>query len=93
MFVKLDRNGDGFLSAEEFIEVFKEIASSDKLKIEIEEDHVAQLFKSLDIDNNDMVDYTEFISAFSPLYLYKNESYLIDVFKRLDLVTLSSIAN
>lgn len=87
MFVKLDRNGDGFLSAEEFVEVFLNLNQGSKIKINLEEDYVTQLFKSLDLDNNGMIDYTEFISAFTAQHLYKNESYLTDVFKKLDLVS------
>ena len=54
-FKKLDRNGDGFLSKDEFLQI--EALQQNPL--------VARVLEIFDDDGNDKIDFTEFVSALS----------------------------
>lgn len=82
MFVKLDKNGDGFLSRLEFKDVFEEL--SGKGAINISDEDVEGLYGSLDLNCSGNIDYTEFLAAFTNNEHYKKEKYLKSVFKKID---------
>lgn len=82
MFVKLDKNGDGFLSREEFKDVFQELGS--RGSINVPEEELDGLYSSLDLNGSGRIDYTEFLAAFTNNEHYKKEKYLVSVFKKID---------
>jgi calcium-dependent protein kinase len=89
MFVKLDKNGDGFLSRLEFKDVFDELGN--KGAINISDEDVEGLYSSLDLNGSGNIDYTEFLAAFTNNEHYKKEKYLKSVFKKIDKVSLEQI--
>ena len=90
--MKLDKNGDGFLVLDEFKYVFSEISSHKGSKSSVSEEDIKRLFLSLDINNSGKIDYSgrlrltaEFLAIFVLNGIYQYESYLKDIFKKLDL--------
>ena len=77
-------NGDGCLSYDEFKEVFKML--DDEKQVKVPESELESLMKALDLDNSGMIDYTEFLSAFTVNSVYTQENYLKDIFNKLDKV-------
>lgn len=52
----IDNNGDEKISFQEFKSLF------DNLKLEIEDDHLKQLFHDIDIDSNNYIEYNELMN-------------------------------
>jgi Ca2+-binding EF-hand superfamily protein len=83
VFVKLDKDGNGLLNKKEFEEGFSKIIEripeEERIKI-----NSASLFDSLDFNRSGMIDYSEFIAAFTHHAVFKNEKYLLMAFRRID---------
>eukprot|EP00344_Euplotes_crassus_P003715 CAMPEP_0197005654 /NCGR_PEP_ID=MMETSP1380-20130617/30537_1 /TAXON_ID=5936 /ORGANISM="Euplotes crassus, Strain CT5" /LENGTH=241 /DNA_ID=CAMNT_0042424861 /DNA_START=269 /DNA_END=995 /DNA_ORIENTATION=- len=54
IFLKLDKNRDGYITLKELKEGMKEVENIDE---------IAEILKGVDIDNNGAINYTEFIAA------------------------------
>ena len=67
--------------------MFEEIKDEEE-KLEMTENEIEDLFDSLDLNGSGVIDYTEFIAAFTLNEVYQNETYLLRVFKTLDQVIL-----
>ena len=85
----------------EFEGAFQDFQEKLALKKRFTSDDVAKLFKAIDANNNDVIDYSgkkryskhksyalfvEFIAVFAEHHLFKTEKYLKLVFERFDLV-------
>ena len=64
--------------------MFSQLAN-DK-NIAIGDDDVLSLFSSLDLNGSGLIDYTEFLAAFTQNEIYQSEKYLKEVFNRIDKV-------
>jgi calcium-dependent protein kinase len=76
LFNKLDVNGDGELTKEEFISGLKNCDGNTK--------KLARIFKKIDFDQNGSISYTEFISALISKEIYFKESKLKEAFMLFD---------
>jgi calcium-dependent protein kinase len=86
LFVKMDTNGNGSLSFEEFRESFEEFQKNAvHLKKKLEKESIEKLFKSIDANENGVIDYSEFLAVFAENHLYKTEKYLRMAFEKFDL--------
>jgi len=76
LFVKLDKNKDGYLTLKELREGMKDIENADE---------VAEILQGVDIDNNGAINYTEFIAATLDQKSYFSQTKKMDdVFKVFD---------
>jgi len=76
LFNKLDVNGDGELTKEEFVNGLKNTDGNTK--------KLARIFKKIDFDQNGSISYTEFISALISKEIYFKESKLKEAFMLFD---------
>lgn len=76
LFNKLDVNGDGELTKEEFVSGLKNTDGNTK--------KLARIFKKIDFDQNGSISYTEFISALISKEIYFKESKLKEAFMLFD---------
>ena len=76
LFNKLDVNGDGELTKEEFVNGLKHIGGSKK--------QFNEIFKNMDSDQNGTISYTEFISALISKEVYFKEDKLKQAFQLFD---------
>jgi calcium-dependent protein kinase len=84
LFVKMDRNGNGTLSLEEFQEAFSEVQTKLGINTHMKRDEVEKLFTCIDANSNGVIDYTEFLAVFTEHYLFKTEKYLRMAFEKFD---------
>lgn len=76
LFNKLDVNGDGELTREEFVNGLKNTDGNTK--------KLVRIFKKIDFDQNGSISYTEFISALISKEIYFKESKLKEAFMLFD---------
>ena len=79
LFRALDLNDNGTLSKEELMAGIKKIKEKD-----ISEEVISKIFQKLDTNENDKLDYTEFISSIIGQDIYLNKNRLKEVFEHLD---------
>ena len=76
IFLKLDKNRDGYITLKELKEGMKDLENIDE---------IAEILKGVDIDNNGAINYTEFIAATLDQERFVNEKKKIkDAFKVFD---------
>ena len=80
LFNAIDTNKDGILSLEEVKDCLIKLNPEKKLNNE----EILSLFKGIDTNNSQSIEYTEFISAAIEKNEFLKEEKLIDVFKILD---------
>lgn len=78
-FSKMDTNGDGQLTYDELKTGLKEIP-----EINIEEDDFMNAMAVMDANQNNLIDYTEFIAACLQSYNYLKENHLRSAFTYFD---------
>eukprot|EP01017_Pseudomicrothorax_dubius_P037117 TRINITY_DN539_c0_g1_i11.p1 TRINITY_DN539_c0_g1~~TRINITY_DN539_c0_g1_i11.p1 ORF type:complete len:472 (-),score=153.12 TRINITY_DN539_c0_g1_i11:130-1545(-) len=83
IFTKMDVNGDGSLSEEEFIAGMTNFST--QLGVSVKTEDLKKLFRAIDMDASTSIDYTEFLSCFMENLIYKNEKYLRAMFEKFDL--------
>ena len=79
IFIEIDTNNDGTISLEEMKTAIKKIKSKD-----IKENEVDDIFKGIDTDSNNQIEFTEFISATLEKSQYLKEERLMEIFTALD---------
>jgi len=79
LFSALDLNGDGQLSKEELENGYIKIMGSLKAKEEVE-----RIMKNVDLDNNEFIDYMEFVAATMNKKEFLSNKRLTDAFKMFD---------
>jgi len=84
LFVKIDKNGNGTLSLEEFIAAFGEFQEKIGIKQKLSNEEIQKLFKAIDANNNGVIDYSEFVAIFAEHYIFKTEKYLRMAFEKFD---------
>lgn len=77
LFVQFDKNGDGKISRDELIDVFKEEGHSDK--------EIDRIIKKIDSNNDGVIEYEEFIRAFSNQETLLSEENLRAAFTHFDI--------
>ncbi len=87
-FTSIDPNNDGKISREELIKGFEIIFKTDK---DAHLDKVEEIFKNIDLNKNDNIDYDEFISACVDKNVLLQEKYLKNAFKSLDVKEIGLI--
>lgn len=55
-----------------------------EVNVKLEKNDIAEIFKAMDFDNSEQVDYTEFIASFLDCSIYRNERFLKKEFEKLD---------
>jgi calcium-dependent protein kinase len=80
IFKELDENGDGTLSYEEIKKGFRKYYRDEK----IAEKELDEIMKRIDLDNNECIEYEEFIRSTVSLDLLLTEDNLKLVFKSFD---------
>jgi calcium-dependent protein kinase len=85
LFVKIDKNGNGTLSLEEFTNAFGEFQQKIGIKQKLSNEEIEKLFKAIDANNNGVIDYSEFVAIFAEHYIFKTEKYLRMAFEKFDL--------
>lgn len=78
-FIAMDKNGDGMLSASEFLAGLK--ASG----VKVDSKEVAKLMKDIDLDGSGAVDYSEFVAATMDKAKHLREESCLNAFRRFDL--------
>ena len=79
LFIALDKDDNGTLSKEEFLEGIKKFGDN-KLSEEVKN----KIFNKVDTNENKKIDYTEFISSLIGKDIYLNKDKLKEVFDVLD---------
>lgn len=77
IFNKLDANGDGEISIDEFKKGVSKLSAKDA-------EEVGKLFMDLDADKNGSINYTEFIAATMSQNMYLKEEKICQAFKMFD---------
>mmetsp|Transcript_13784 Transcript_13784/g.15446 ORF Transcript_13784/g.15446 Transcript_13784/m.15446 type:complete len:96 (+) Transcript_13784:239-526(+) len=76
IFLKLDKNRDGYITLKELKEGMKDVDNIDE---------IAEILKGVDVDNNGAINYTEFIAATLDQERFVNEKKRIqDAFQVFD---------
>jgi len=78
-FIAMDKNGDGMLSAQEFLAGLK--ASG----VKVDAKDAAKLMKDIDMDGSGAVDYSEFVAATMDKAKLLREETCLHAFRRFDL--------
>lgn len=76
LFNKLDINGDGEITKDEFLKGLKSTSNNTK--------NLSDIFKKIDFDQNGSISYTEFISALISKEIYFKETKLKQAFQLFD---------
>ena len=63
----------------------------DSTDLKLEPSDIEKLFSAMDVNQNGVIDYTEFLAVFMENYIMKNERYLRDFFEKYDKVPLLAI--
>ena len=79
IFSEIDTNNDGTISLEEMKNAIKKIKNKD-----IKENEINDIFKGIDTDESNQIEFTEFISASLEKSKYLKEERLIEIFTILD---------
>jgi len=85
LFVKIDKNGNGTLSLEEFTNAFSEFQSQIGITKKLTTEEIKKLFLAIDANQNGVIDYSEFVAIFAEHHLFKTEKYLRMAFEKFDL--------
>jgi len=85
LFVKIDKNGNGTLSLEEFTNAFGEFQLRIGINNKLTDKEIEKLFNAIDANRNGVIDYTEFVAIFAEHHLFKTEKYLRMAFEKFDL--------
>lgn len=80
LFIKVDLNGDGRITADEFQTAIK------KYDIDYSLQQMQDLIYMLDINNNGYIDYTEFLAGCMKSKIYLKEDHLKIAFSYFDKV-------
>eukprot|EP00331_Platyophrya_macrostoma_P013003 CAMPEP_0176418970 /NCGR_PEP_ID=MMETSP0127-20121128/7781_1 /TAXON_ID=938130 /ORGANISM="Platyophrya macrostoma, Strain WH" /LENGTH=491 /DNA_ID=CAMNT_0017799383 /DNA_START=45 /DNA_END=1520 /DNA_ORIENTATION=+ len=83
VFMKMDENGNGVVSKDEFQKGFKLFKDTSKIALDVED--VDHLFAAIDSNHDGVIEYTEFLAVFMDNYIFKNERYLRMAFEKFDL--------
>lgn len=84
LFVKIDKNGNGTLSLEEFRGAFGEFQSKIGIDKKLNDEEIEKLFIAIDANKNGVIDYTEFVAIFAEHHIFKTEKYLRMAFEKFD---------
>jgi calcium-dependent protein kinase len=76
-FKKIDVNGDGVISKDEMVRGIKEVTN-------IPDEHIEIVISSLDVNDNGVVDYTEFLTGCLLRRSFSNTGYIESAFKHFD---------
>ena len=79
LFVALDKDDNGTLSKSEIMAGIKKVKEKD-----ISEEKINNIFRRVDTNDNNKLDYTEFISSIIGQDIYLNKKRLKEVFDHLD---------
>ncbi|EAR92244.1 calcium-dependent kinase (macronuclear) [Tetrahymena thermophila SB210] len=93
-FKQLDLNGDGILTKEELKTAYKQIYS----KKELSQINLEEIFDQIDLDNNGVINFTEFISATMDKQNSQQKEKLLQAFNYFDqdkngYITQDELAN
>ena len=80
LFIALDIDNSGTLSKEEFLNGIKYLK-----EVKLTDEEINKLFKKIDTNKNNLIDYTEFISSLIGKDIYLNTGKLKEVFDYLDI--------
>jgi calcium-dependent protein kinase len=83
VFTKMDGDGNGSVSSDEFAKGFKLFRET--TKISLDENDLDKLFAAIDTNHDGVIEYTEFLAVFMDNYIFKNERYLRMAFEKFDL--------
>lgn len=81
LFVKIDKNLDGSISKEEFINGLNELVSDNE---KFDENELNELYDLIDADKSNTIEYEEFVRAAADKKVLLNEKYLKDAFNFFD---------
>lgn len=84
LFVKIDKNGNGTLSLEEFRGAFGEFQSKIGIDKKLNDEEIEKLFIAIDANKNGVIDYSEFVAIFAEHHIFKTEKYLRMAFEKFD---------
>jgi calcium-dependent protein kinase len=80
LFISVDNNGDGKITADEFGEALT------KYGLKHSPEEVKELMGKLDLNHNGYIDYTEFLAGCMKSKIYLKEDYLKSAFAYFDKV-------
>ena len=78
-FKELDLNNDGQLTREELLTGYTKLIGEDDAKIEVE-----RVFKTIDVNNTNAIDFSEFLLATVDYKKLLSETKLTQVFQMID---------
>ena len=81
LFVKIDKNLDGSITKEEFINGINELMDEEH---KFEEQTLINMFNIIDSDNSGKIEYEEFVRAAADKKVLTSEKYVQDAFKFFD---------
>ena len=82
----LDRNGDGRISRDELLEIYKEVFGIDS------NEHVTNIMENVDTDKNGFIDYSEFVQATLDSEILFSRKNLETAFQTFDIDGSGSIS-
>lgn len=83
IFKEYDVNSDGVLTLEEAKKLFREAIKRTSTK-KITEDDITDLFDEIDMDNNGLINFTEFIAAFQCYHHDLRKEQILECFNSYD---------
>jgi calcium-dependent protein kinase len=84
VFIGLDSNGDGTLTVDELKDGFSQVINKSDKKIALNKDDIETALKIVDSNNNNVIDYSEFIASCMYSMVYLKEDNLKSAFDYFD---------